>query len=395
MQKQVKLLAAVTAFLVLFLAASAAGPARAQAAADEVRGLYLLTDYPALTVQAGTTATVSLRLRNYGLPPARLGLRVDGVPQGWKAAVLGGGQPVAAAMPATGESVPLQLRLEIPEDAAAQRHTLRVVAEGDGRQVSLPIEVALAEELPARLALEASLPALKGGASTTFDYSLTLRNDSGRDLMVSLDAQAPRYFRTEFNEGYGSQQISSVPIEAGQSKDIRLRLHPPSNAEPGDYEVKVAAVAEGLQAQADLALQIVGQPTLQVSGRDGLMSARAQADRATTVPVLIRNTGAAPAEGVQLSSTAPSGWSVTFEPERIERIAAGEQAEVQASITPSARSLAGDYMASISARSQGHSASGDFRITVVTSSTWGIIGVAVIAIAVLILVGAVARFGRR
>src|SRR5690606_6846909 len=141
--------------------------------------------------------------------------------------------------------------------------------------------------------------------------------------------------------------------------------------------------------EARLALQITGQPSLHVSGRDGLMSARAEADRTATVPVVVRNTGAAPAEGVELSGTAPSGWRVEFEPARIERIAAGEQAEVQARITPSARSLAGDYMAAIRARTEGQSASGDFRITVATSSTWGIIGVAVIAIAVLILVGAV------
>ncbi len=31
----------------------------------DVKGLYLLTDYPAVTVQPGTTSTVNLRLRNY------------------------------------------------------------------------------------------------------------------------------------------------------------------------------------------------------------------------------------------------------------------------------------------------------------------------------------------
>ena len=39
--------------------------------------------------------------------------------------------------------------------------------------------------------------------------------------------------------------------------------------------------------------------------------------------------------------------------------------------------------------------SADFRITVTTSTLWGIVGIGIIAIALLVLLGAVARFGRR
>ena len=42
-----------------------------------------------------------------------------------------------------------------------------------------------------------------------------------------------------------------------------------------------------------------------------------------------------------------------------------------------------------------NSASADFRITVTTSTLWGIVGIGIIAIALLVLLGAVARFGRR
>ena len=47
----------------------------------------------------GDHLSVSLRLQNYGLPPERLALSVAGVPPGWTATLIGGGQPVAAAMP--------------------------------------------------------------------------------------------------------------------------------------------------------------------------------------------------------------------------------------------------------------------------------------------------------
>jgi hypothetical protein len=59
----------------------------------DIKGLYLMTDYPAVTVRPGTTSNIPLRLQNYGLDPQRYQLSVTGVPSGWTATLLGGGQP--------------------------------------------------------------------------------------------------------------------------------------------------------------------------------------------------------------------------------------------------------------------------------------------------------------
>ena len=67
-------------FSLVLLAAAPAVPASAQQDAPTVKGLFLLTDYPAVTVRPGTTTTVNLRLRNYALPPERFALSVEGVP---------------------------------------------------------------------------------------------------------------------------------------------------------------------------------------------------------------------------------------------------------------------------------------------------------------------------
>jgi uncharacterized membrane protein len=384
----------LSAFTALVLVAAAA-PTLAQDAPKDVKGLYLLTDYPAVTVRPGTTSSVSLRLHNYGLPPERLSLRVDGVPSGWTATLLGGGQPVAAAMPATNSSVSLQLRIEVPANAEMGTQTLTVAAEGQGQKVSLPIAVALAKELPAKLSLEPKLPALRGTARSTFEYQITIKNDSGRNVLVSFGATAPRNFETSFTEQYGSQELSSIPIEAGQSKDVKLKVRPPNTAGAGRYPISVTATAEDATAKTELAMEIVGQPRLRITGRDGLMSARAEAGTQTNVPVFVLNEGTAPADSIELSGTAPSGWKIEFEPKTIERIAPNQRQEVQAQITPSPKSLAGDYMSTVRASAQGEQASGDFRVTVSTSTLWGIVGAGIIGIALLVMVGAVARFGRR
>jgi uncharacterized membrane protein len=370
-------------------------PAHAAETPHDVKGLYLMTDYPAVTVRPGTTSNIPLRLQNYGLQPQRYRLSVEGVPDGWTATLLGGGQPVAAAMPAPDANVSLQLRLEVPANADLNEQTLTVKADGQGSQAVLPLTVALAKELPAKLTVTSKLPSLRGSPKSNFEYTLSIKNDSGRKLVASFAAEVPANFETSFTEAFGTQELSSIPIEAGQSRDIKLKVRPPSAVDAGHFPVKVTVNAEDTSANVDLALDVVGQPRLQVSGREGLLSARAVASQQSSIPIVVTNSGTAPADNIKMTATAPSGWKVTFEPASIDRLVPGKDAEVQALVTPSHKSLAGDYMMSVSAASRGENASSQFRITVSTSTVWGMVGAGVIGIALLLMLSAVARFGRR
>lgn len=361
----------------------------------DIKGLYLLTDYPAVTVQPGTTSTVSLKLRNYGLAPERLSLSVNGVPKGWTATLLGGGQPIAAAMPATDDSVSLDLRLDVPKDAQIGAQIITINADGTTGHVSLPVQVSLAKELPAKLTLTPQLPDLRGSTRSNFEYTMTIKNDSGKKLLVSLAADAPRNFDTAFTEAYGTQQLTAIPVDAGKTKDVKLKVTPPDTVDAGHYPVTAHIAAEDAKATANVALDITGEPKLTLAGREGLLSARATAGKESSMPVTITNTGTAPAENVQLSGNAPGGWKVTFEPKTIERIAPNQHAEVQALITPPDKAIVGDYVTTLTASSKGASGNGNFRVTVTTSTMWGVAGVGIIGAALLIMVGAVARFGRR
>ena len=373
----------------------AAAPAVAADPPKDVKGIFLLTDYPAMSVRPGATSIIALRLQNYGMSPERFTLSVADVPKGWSATLLGGGQPIAAAMPATDASVSLQLRLDVPVNVAMGTQTLTVKAEGQGTTVTLPIAVTLAKELPAKLTVESPLPALRGTSKSTFDYQLTIKNDSGRNPTVSFAADAPRNFETSFTENYGSQQISSIPIEAGQSKDIKLHVRPPSTVDAKNYPLGVTVTAEDANAKTKLSLEIVGQPQLALAGRDGLITAKAEAGKQSIVPIVVTNSGTAPAENIELAATAPNGWKVTFEPKVIPRIEPGKDGEVQAQITPTATSLAGDYIANMRATAGGEATSTQFRVSVSTSNSWAMLGGSIIGIAVLFMVAAVMRFGRR
>lgn len=369
--------------------------AKADDAPKDVKGLFLMSDYPAVTLRPGETSTVSLRLQNYDMTPERLALSVNSVPSGWTATLLGGGQPVAAAMPATDSSVSLSLRLDVPKNAPMGTQTITVAAQGNTTNLELPIAVTLAKDLPAKLTLTPQLPELRGTSKSSFEYQLGIKNDSGKKLTVSLSAQAPQNFDTSFTEQYGTQELNAVPVDAGQSKDVKLKVTPPNTAAAGDYKVTARVAAEDASATSDLEMTITGQPRLDISGREGLVSTRASAGKETSVPVVITNTGTAPADDVELTGSAPSGWKITFDPKTVERIAPNDNKEVQALITPTDKAIAGDYVTTIRAAARGESASTNFRVTVTTSTMWGIAGVGIVGVALLIMVGAVARFGRR
>jgi uncharacterized membrane protein len=388
---------ALSSVVLSVLAAFCLGASAQEAKNQEnnVKGLFLLSDYPAVTIRPGTSSTINLKLQNYGLPPERLTLSVTGVPSGWTATLMGGGQPVAAALPATNSSVPLELRLEVPKEAEVGTSNLTVNAKGPETNASLMVAVTLATDLPSKLTLNPQLPELRGTSKSTFEFQLGIKNDSPKKVVASLSATAPQNFDATFTEQYGSQELNALPLDPGQSKEVKLKVRPPNTVSAGKYKVTAKVTADDASASSDLVLDITGQPKIDISGREGLLSARASAGTETSIPVVLTNSGTAAAEQVELSGSAPTGWKVTFEPKTVDRIAPNENKEVQALITPTAKAIAGDYVTTVRASARGESASQTFRVAVQTSTQWGIIGVAIIGIALLVLVGAVAWFGRR
>ena len=121
------------------------------------------------------------------------------------------------------------------------------------------------------------MPELRGSAKSSFEYTLAIKNDSGKKLLVSLSAQAPKNFDASFTEEYGSQELTALPIDAGQSKNVKLKVRPPSTVASGSYPVSVKVAAEDASANAKVTLQVTGQPKLDIAGREGLVSARASA----------------------------------------------------------------------------------------------------------------------
>jgi uncharacterized membrane protein len=368
-------------------------------AADQpsgITGLFLTTKYPSLTVRAGETTTIDLSLRNFKLPPQTLTVSVPDVAQGWKATILGGGQPISAVDVAPDSEERLQLRLEPPSGVGKGDYRFTVEAKGQQHDEKLPITLVIGEELPAKLKMTTNFPALRGTATTSFKYKVSVTNDSGKDATVNFSADAPKNFQVNFTEAYGSQQITSIPIEAGKSKDVEAALTIPRETAAGDYKLTLHAKTEAASADLPVSLTIFGQPKLALSGEGGRLSGEAYAGQNSQLTLVLRNDGSEAARDIELSATAPEGWESTFDPKQVPQLAPGTTQNVKLNLKPSDRAIAGDYQTTVRASAAGGlSESTTYRITVLTSTLWGAVGIAIIAIALLVVVFAVARFGRR
>ncbi len=395
--RHVRLLITLTLLSVVML-----GPwgSPVQAQGDQLQtvapALVVFTRYPSQVVEIGQQVDFDLKFDLSGNAPQAVQLRAEGVPEGWTAVFRGGGRIINAVYidPEADSSPSVTLRVEPPENVEPGTYTFSVVATAGRLSSALELEVVVQDKTPSSLAFDVDLPTLRGTPTSTFRYSGTLRNEGDEDLTVNLFAEAPEGFLVTFKSV--GQEITGLPLEANQSKSISIEVRPFPDVEAGTYPITVRAVGGDVEATIDLVAEITGQPELRITTPDGRLSGNAYAGQETPMKIVVQNNGTAPALGVELSASQPSGWSVEFDPPRIPELPAGQQLEVTVKIKPAEKAIAGDYMLTVRARpEQGSTESVDLRITVLTSTLWGVVGIVLIAVAVGVVGLAVMRFGRR
>jgi uncharacterized membrane protein len=376
-------------------------PLAAQQAAETAAissGFWLTTPYPELAIKPGETESINLTLRNDKLPPQRAAIEVTGVPQDWDWSLKGGGNEVSAAIVGPDSTEQVTLELTPPADAATDgTHAIEVRARTDAETFALPLTVRLSEEeaAAAGLKLEPELPALRGTARTTFSFKVDVANEGAEEGLFNLAADVPDGFQTRFKKGYGSEEITGLPIGGDASETVTIEVVPPRATPAGRYPIMFQVTGGNQTASTELSLEITGEPEVSIVGPQERLSGEAEAGKETSFNFTLVNTGTSPATDLELSATPPSGWTAAFEPQQVATLAPNTSSEVALKISPSERAVAGDYMVTVRAAGGPVSEDAEFRVTVRTSTVWGIAGLGVIAAAALVLGGAVMRYGRR
>lgn len=357
--------------------------------------LWLITPHPVFTTNADKPSSISLTLQNDTKLPQRAELETSSLPKDWTAEFQGGGETVGAAMVLPGKSQFVSLKVTPAPNAEIKSYGFTVTARYGDKTASVPITMTLSKKAAGGIKLQPELPALRGTPKSTFKYQIKVTNQGAQDGLFNLTADTPPGFETSFTKGYGTDEITGIPIKAGASETITLKVNLNSSVAAGQYPITVSVLNGDETAKTDLSLEVTGAPKLALSGPQQRLSGEAVAGQAATFPFTLTNNGSAPAKDIKLSAQTPNGWTVTFEPTSVTLLPPNGKQDVQVHIKPSEKAIAGDYMVNLNANTQGDDAAAQFRVTVNTSTVWGIVGLAIIAVAVIVLALAVLRYGRR
>ena len=294
---------------------------------------------------------------------------------------------------AVDESVALEL--EIPLETEAGDYAIILQAAGEDFSDTLEISLTVSAEELGQSSFEVEYPSQEGDAQTDFTFSATLINNTLSAQSYSFSASAPTGWTVSFMPSGETTRVAALDLEARTTQGVEINVVPPANVEAGTYEIPCTATSVSERMSFTLEVTITGSYSLSLSTPSGLLSTDAYSNQETAVQLSLTNTGNTDLTNVNLTSSAPSGWTVRFSTETIELIEVGATVEATAYITPGESAMSGDYLTTISASESNTSDSAEFRVTVKTETKWGIAGIAVIVVLVVIVFAVMRKYGRR
>lgn len=353
--------------------------------------LTMIAPYPRVAVEAGEQASYELAVT--APQPTQVSLEASGLPEGWSGTFRGGGFEVDGV---TAGATPPELTFDVnvPPEASDGTYDVTVTAAGGGSTVELPLQVRVSAQAGGEVTLTPDFPGLRVPAGDAATFSVELRNDTPTDLQFELESAGPAGWDVTAQPS-NEPQAATIQVDSGSTSTINVEATSPARAEAGQYNISVQATSPETQVEAEMIVEIVGSFSLEMTTLDQRLSTEVSADGSSEIQLVLTNTGTAPMQNVELTSTPPSGWDVTFAESAIAQLEAGQSVNAVATVTPSDQAIAGDYIITFSANTEQANTSVDIRTTVNPSALWGFVGVALIALTLAGLAWVFRRFGRR
>ncbi|MDD6661021.1 MAG: NEW3 domain-containing protein [Lachnospiraceae bacterium] len=364
-------------------------------------GLDMSTDYPGITVKAGDTVSFGLDFSCDEGTSYDADLSVKSLPDGWSGYFKGDSKQVTRVhidgdAQDTDSKSSTDFSLTVPEDTEDGTYTVELEADGGkGASDTLELAVTVSKEEVMQSTFTSEYPEQQGASGTTFSFDTTLVNNRATDQSYSLSAEAPSGWQVTFTPSGESANVASLNVDAGSSQGLTVTVTPPDDVEKGDYTIPISAISAEDTLNQDLSVSITGTYNVSLSTPDGRLSLDAYADKESSVTLSITNNGNVDLTNLNLTSTAPTDWDVSFSESTIDTLEAGATKEVTAYIKPAQDVITGDYVTDITIKNDSASSMAEFRVSVKTPTTWGIVAVAIIVVLVAVLAGIFKKFGRR
>ena len=213
--------------------------------------------------------------------------------------------------------------------------------------------------IPDELQVNAKFPSMTGPADSTFkfevEFTFKTQNRLGEDFDLTVSGP-PGWLTYIAESSYKlDSQISAIHLEPYAVKQpvivvavAPFWLYP----EPGDYPIEFRATSPNVDEVVNMTATITARYGVSAETTSGRLNTKTTAGNAATFNVRVINSGTAVLDKVSFASSKPSGiaseqWIVKYEPEKLENLGPGEEQEVEVSITPPSKTIAGDYMVTL------------------------------------------------
>jgi uncharacterized membrane protein len=354
------------------------------------QGLSLYTAFTKILVPPGESLDYPIDVINKSSGVRAADISVTGLPKEWTWQLKSGNWNVEQVSVLPGEKKNLYLQLQVPLRVNKGAYHFRLLAGG---QAQLPLTVVVSEQGTFKTELSSPQANMEGAANTTFTFSAKLRNSTAGNEVYALKALAPPGWGVAFKANY--KQVSSVSVDANHTQDLTISLDPPDETPAGTYKIPVIASAGANTANLVLEVHITGSYAVELTTPTGLLSTTITAGDEKPMALVLKNTGSTELSDISFRSATPVNWAVSFEPQRIERLAPGETAQVVATIKADRNAIAGDYVTRLEASSPGASSKAEFRVSVRTPLLWSWSGILIIAASAGSVYYLFRKYGRR
>jgi uncharacterized membrane protein len=359
------------------------------ASADE-GAVSLYTPYASISAPPGESLSYSVDVINNTSSIQSVDLAVNNVPADWKAELTAGGHAIQKLSVKPKDTQSVNLQIDVPLKVNKGTYSFSLDAQG---AATLPLTVNVSAQGTYSTELTTSQPNMEGIAGSSFNYSLTLKNKTAAKQLYALKAEPPAGWTVSFQSA--SKDVTSVNVDPNGSQDISVTATPPDGVKAGSFKIPVTASGSNTSAQAELEAVVTGTYAIDLSTPSGNLAADITAGSSKKVTMQVTNKGSSALKDIDLSSSAPSNWEVTFSPEKIANLSPGASAQVTATIKADKNAIAGDYVVSMTAKTAEKSSDATLRMTVKTSVLWGWIGILII----IAVIGGVyylfRKYGRR
>lgn len=274
----------------------------------------------------------------------------------------------------------------------------------DGEEKNVEIEIT---RLPYYFTVEGEGDTVTLTTGSIGTYTLTIKNLGKEDDIYTLSVLG---LPPEWSYGfyYAQSPVRSVKVNAGESEDVILRIVPPFNAQPGDYNITVAVKSSsGLERKLPLVVKLIGEYRFEMYPETPMIGIKAGKEGVAYIS--LENTGTAPITNIKFEVSAPQGWEVRVVPQVVPELkspyiekegirvigVSSERTRITVTVKVPETTPAGTYQITITGKGDQAQASTQITVRVTQSSKSAYLGIMILILTFGAVIWMMRRVGRR